>query len=264
VALLEVQDVTVRFGGLAALDAVNVTVHPGEIVSIIGPNGAGKTTMFNVISGLQQPATGAVRFQERDITRAQPHVRARRGMGRTFQRVQLFGQLSVLDNVLLGAEGTGPSRMVGSLLRTPGVIRSERQARAKAREILQVVGIEEHGDRQARKLPLGLLRRVELARALASSPLLLLLDEPASGMDEHESRDFAELVHELRPLFGLSILVVEHDMKVVNRISDFIYVLDFGRVIASGVPAEVARNELVLSAYLGGEGSEDARVLSGR
>ena len=263
-ALLEVQDVTVRFGGLAALDAVNVKVHPGEIVSIIGPNGAGKTTMFNVISGLQPPTEGTVRFLDQDITRAQPHARARMGMGRTFQRVQLFGQLSVLDNVLLGAEGIGPSRLVGSLLRTPGVVRAERQARTKAREILEIAGIGEYAERQARKLPLGLLRRVELARALAGSPGLLLLDEPASGMDDHESGEFAELVHAVRPVFGLSILVVEHDMKVVNRISDFIYVLDFGRVIASGVPAEVARNELVLSAYLGGEGSEDARVLSGR
>ena len=263
-ALLEVQDITVRFGGLAALDGVNIAVHPGEIISVIGPNGAGKTTLFNVISGLQEPTSGTIRFQDRNITRAQPYARARMGLGRTFQRVQLFGQLSVLDNVLLGAEGTGPSRLVGSLLRTPGVVRAERRSRAKAREILEVVGISEHADRQAKKLPLGLLRRVELARALASSPVLLLLDEPASGMDDHESGEFAELIHDLRPLFGLSILVVEHDMKVVNRISDFIYVLDFGRAIASGLPSEVAHDEIVLAAYLGVEGSEDARVLSGR
>ena len=261
--LLEIQDVTVRFGGLAALEKVSLTVHAGEIVSVIGPNGAGKTTLFNVISGLQAPTEGTVRFLDQVITGAPPHARARMGLGRTFQRVQLFGQLSVLDNCLLGAEGVGRSQVVGSLLRTPGVVRQEREARAKALEVMQVVGIEEHAERQTKKLPLGLLRRVELARALASSPKLLLLDEPASGMDEAESIRFAEVIHRLRPLFGVTILVVEHDMKVVNRISDFIYVLDFGRQIAAGTPAEVAHDETVLAAYLGGEGSEDARVLSG-
>jgi len=252
-SLLRVEDVGVRFGGLEALSGVNLEILGGEIVALIGPNGAGKTTLFNTISGLQRPTKGAVFYKDEDVTGTAPSVRARLGIGRTFQRVQIFGDLSVRDNVVLGVEGVRPLRPIGSLFRSPGVRAEEQKARRKAERVIELVGLGELADRRAGMLPLGQLRRLELARALASSPELLLLDEPASGMDEHESIVFADLLGEIQPVMGFSALLVEHDMHVVNRISDYVYVLDFGEMIAEGSVEDIGRDERVLAAYLGQE-----------
>lgn len=250
-SLLEVVDVGVRFGGVRALTSVNMTVYADEITGLIGPNGAGKTTLFNVISGVQRPTKGAIRFAGSDITRLPPHRRAKRGLSRTFQRVQLFRNLTVAENVLIGIEATERLDPLGSLLRTRRVARIESNARTKVEAVLQVVGIQDAAGKLVRNLPLGLQRQVELARALAQSPRLLLLDEPASGLDEAESAEFCNVVLRSREELGLTVVIVEHDMEVVKQICDQLYVLDFGRVIAHGVPDDVTANDQVRKAYLG-------------
>lgn len=252
-SLLEVRGVGVRYGGLQALAGVNLDVLADEIVGLIGPNGAGKTTLFNVVSGLQRPSAGAIRFDGFDVTQRPAHRRAKLGLSRTFQRVQVFRRLTVADNVLIGIEATRSLTPVSSLLRTTRTVRLERVARQKVAAVLELVGIGDIGARPAGTLPLGMQRRVELARALAQSPRLLLLDEPASGLDESESTQFCEVVRRARDELGLAVLIVEHDMEVIKRICDHVYVLDFGRLIASGSPDAVVSDPKVLAAYLGEE-----------
>jgi ABC-type branched-subunit amino acid transport system ATPase component len=253
-ALLEVEHVSVNFGGLKALDGVSLRVHAGEIVSLIGPNGAGKSTMFNCISGLQPLSRGAIRFKDGDVTGAPPHVRSRLGIGRTFQKVQLFGNLSVVDNVLIAAEAAeGDLRVFGSFARSGASRRRERRLRERAMAALDLVGLSGLSSRPAGSLPLGEARRVELARALSSVPDLLLLDEPASGLDEDESAEFGATILDIRRELGVSSLVVEHDVQMVARISDEIYVLDFGVLVAKGRPADVLVEPKVVAAYLGEE-----------
>lgn len=251
--LVEARDIDVRFGGLLALSGVGLEMYADEIVGVIGPNGAGKTTLFNVLSGLLAPTSGHISFDGVSITGLPPHRRAKLGISRTFQRVQLFRGLSVADNVLVGVEATRSLAPLSSLLRTRRYVRSERLARTKADAVLELVGLSEIRDRPAGTLPLGLQRRTELARALAQSPRLLLLDEPASGLDESESADFCDVVAHVRGELGLSVLIVEHDMAVVNRICDQLYVLDFGRIIAAGEPRDVINDPAVVAAYLGEE-----------
>ncbi|MEW6473116.1 MAG: ABC transporter ATP-binding protein [Actinomycetota bacterium] len=253
-ALLDVNGVSVRFGGLEALNDVSVKVHAGEVVSLIGPNGAGKTTFFNVVSGLQAPTAGRVYYRDEDVTELPPHRRARLGFGRTFQRVQLFGKLSALDNVLIAAEGVeGRLGVLGSMLRNPGTARTERQLRERARAALELSGAADLAERPAGSLPLGLARRVELARALATLPEIVLLDEPASGLDVAESEGFGDVIRRLPAELGVSVLLVEHDVAMVAKISDEIYVLDFGRLIARGPAAAVLTDPQVIQAYLGRE-----------
>ena len=233
--MLEVRQVSVRFGGHMAVNRVDLTVPAGEITGLIGPNGAGKTTLFNVITGLQAPTDGTVHLDGKDVTRVSAHRRARMGVARTFQRLELFGSLSVRDNVLAAAE----------LNRSPG-----RSPVAVADELLARVGLGSQAHQRADALSTGNARLVELARAMACRPSVLLLDEPASGLDEQESEQFSQILQELAA-DGLAVLIVEHDVPLVMRICSRITVLDLGVVLAAGTPAEVQSNDRVIAAYLG-------------
>jgi len=238
VALLSIENLTRRFGGIVALDDVSFTVEPGEIVGLIGPNGAGKTTAFNVISRLYKANAGRVVFDGADLLRVSPHRVVRVGIARTFQNLALFAQMTVLENVLVGAD----TRF--------GWFR-EREGARVAREVLADVGLAHLESAPAAGLPYGTLKRIELARALVSRPKLLLLDEPAGGLSHEELEELAAQVRRLRTEYGLTILLVEHHMNLVMGISDTVHVLDFGRMIASGKPPDVRANPAVIEAYLG-------------
>lgn len=251
--LLELREVVVRFGGNLAVDQVSMTVEAGRITGVIGPNGAGKTTTFNVITGLQRPSSGLVLWDGDDVSRRPAHKRARMGMGRTFQRLELFGSLSVAENVLLACE---LCRRQGSDVRPPAVavpVGGDRPTAAQeTAALLEHLGLGDLAATRAEELPTGLSRLVELARALATRPRMLLLDEPASGLDEGESERFAALLEELAAS-GLGVLLVEHDVPLVMRLASEVVVLDLGRVLARGTPAEVQADERVVAAYLGAE-----------
>jgi branched-chain amino acid transport system ATP-binding protein len=238
VALLEVDNVSRRFGGILALDELSLTVDEGEIAGLIGPNGAGKTTAFNVITRLYKPSAGAVRYEGQDLLRRPAHQIVRLGIARTFQNLQLCAHMTVLDNVLVGAHSR-----IGA--------RRERTARADAMEILDSLGLAQLAQAPAAGMPFGRLKRIELARALASSPKLLLLDEPAGGLSHEEVGELAELIRRLRTDYRLTILLVEHHMNLVMTVSDRVTVLDFGRTIAAGTPKEIQSNPAVIEAYLG-------------
>jgi branched-chain amino acid transport system ATP-binding protein len=248
-ALLEVQGITKRFRGVTAVDQLSLRVHRGEMVSLIGPNGAGKSTVFNCLSGLLEPDEGDVRFDGRNLFAMAPHERALAGVGRTFQTVQLFGDLTVWENLTVAAQSRGVTGVIGHML---GMGRTESSRfRERARVIAQFCGIGGQLERPARELPLREQRLTELARALCLEPRLLLLDEPASGMDSGETDEFAALLLRIRKSFRLAMLYVEHDMRLVMAISDYIYVLDFGRLIAEGTPEQVRNDPAVIAAYLG-------------
>jgi len=239
-ALLSVRNVTRRFGGIVAIDDVSLDVEPGQIVGLIGPNGAGKTTLFNVVTRLYRPDSGELNFEGKSLLRTPPHRIVRRGIARTFQNVELFRTMSVLDNVLVGAHSrTRPFR--GSA------------ARGRAQEVLDYVGIGGVAHRPAAGLPFGTLKRVELARALVAEPKLLLLDEPAGGLNHEEVAQLGTFIRKLREDFDLTVLLVEHHMGLVMGIAERIHVLDFGRKIAEGTPREVQANPGVREAYLGVE-----------
>jgi branched-chain amino acid transport system ATP-binding protein len=265
-AVLTVSDVAVRFGGVSALSDVSLSVQPGTVTGLIGPNGAGKTTLFNVISGLQAPGRGTVHLFDTDVTGMKPHHRARLGLARTFQRLELFGSLTASDNVRVGLESTYKWWERRSLRRMlPGgrkpsageesgsaidAVASGSTDVSTCDRLLEGVGLQGRGDQHASSMSTGLARMVELARALAIGPKLLLLDEPGSGLDESESAVLGELLSELAA-GGMAVLLVEHDMELVMRICDHIYVLDFGDIIASGTPEEIRQDPMVQAAYLG-------------
>ena len=249
-ATLEVRDLSVRFGGVRAVSGVSLKVSAGEILSIIGPNGAGKTTIFNVVTGLYRPTAGEVRLRGQPIAVLPPHVRARLGVARTFQNIRLFRDLTVDENVRVARYGHARVGLLAALLRTPGFRRDRGETDAKVADLLDGVGLRGRGGELARSLPYGDQKRVELARALAVEPSVLLLDEPAAGMSTAEADELMALIRSLRDR-GLAILLVEHHIRVVMGVSDRVAVLNHGELIAEGPPATVRRDPAVIAAYLG-------------
>ena len=249
--LLVATGVRKEFGGLVAVSSVDFTIPAGAIVSLIGPNGAGKTTFFNVLTGVYTPTSGLVVFDGADITGKPPHAIVERGIGRTFQNIRLFQQMSSLENVMVGMHSRTKGGIVGSILGLPRVRREERASREQGQELLRYCGLPGVDDEYARNLSYGDQRRLEVARALATQPKLLLLDEPTAGMNPQETAEFTDFVAKLRAEQGLAVLLIEHDMRVVMGVSDRVTVLDYGEKIAEGEPKEIQKNERVIEAYLG-------------
>jgi branched-chain amino acid transport system ATP-binding protein len=248
--ILRVSGLTKRFGGLTAVDNVNFDVPAGEVFALIGPNGAGKTTMFNCVTGVYKPTLGRVTFLDRDLTGSPPHRAAKAGIARTFQNIRLFEYMSALDNVRLGHHCRMRSKLWDSLFKTPFERREERRITEHSMELLTLVGLDQHAENYARNLAYGQQRRLEIARALATDPKLLLLDEPAAGFTPQEKVELMELVGTILKR-GITVFLIEHDMKVVMQASQRIVVLDHGEKIAEGTPNEVRGNQRVVEAYLG-------------
>jgi branched-chain amino acid transport system ATP-binding protein len=248
--LLEVKDILVKFGGVTALNNVNLHVNEGEIAALIGPNGAGKTTVFNIVTGYYTPTSGEVLLDGESVVGLRPYKIARKGLGRTFQNIRLFGDMTALENVATAADALNKSGLVGSLLGVPRSRRDEKTSMDTAMELLTFIGLDHRAHQMAKNLPYGDQRRLEIARALALNPKVLLLDEPAAGFNPQEKVELGNLIKKIRDR-GFAVLLIEHDMSLVMKISDRISVLDFGQKIAEGKPEEIQNNQRVIDAYLG-------------
>ena len=250
--LLETKDLGIQFGGLRALDDVYLTVDEREIIGLIGPNGAGKTTVFNLLTGVYAPTKGAIRFCGKSIIGKKPYQINRLGIARTFQNIRLFKHMSVLDNIKVAMNQNMHYTVIESMFRLPRYWKEEARVTEKAKELLSIFEMEDTADQMAANLPYGQQRKLEILRAIASEPKILLLDEPAAGMNPTETRELMETIRRIRDMFGVGILLIEHDMALVMGVCERIYVLDYGTLIASGTPEEIRSDERVIKAYLGG------------
>ena len=255
-SMLKTENIVMQFGGLTAVNGFNIDLNKDEIVALIGPNGAGKTTVFNMITGVYRPTSGSIRFKENEITGFRPDKITKMGVARTFQNIRLFKDLSVLENVLIANHLHIKSNIFQATFNFPGYRKEEKAMQEKSKYLIDRVGLSDLIREKSSSLPYGKQRRLEIARALATNPTVLLLDEPAAGMNPKETEDLASFIHEIRDEFGLTILMIEHHMDMVMEISNRIYVLDYGVTIAQGTPNEIQNNHKVIEAYLGVE--EDA------
>lgn len=249
--ILSVENITMQFGGVVAVNNLSLHIPEGQIVALIGPNGAGKTTVFNMLTGVYRPTDGGIRLDGQNLIGKKPHEICKMGVARTFQNIRLFSELSVLDNVKTGLHNQITYSFAESMFHLGSYRKKEKQMDEKAMELLSVFGLESVADYRAANLPYGKQRKLEIARALATEPKLLLLDEPAAGMNPNETEELMETIEIVRKRFGVTVLLIEHDMKLVSGICEYLYVLNFGRLLAEGTPKEVLSNPEVVKAYLG-------------
>lgn len=253
-ALLDVKNLTKNFGGLTAVGDVTMHLDKGELVGLIGPNGAGKTTLFNLLTGVYEPSEGSVSLDGTLLNGKKPYKIASLGLSRTFQNIRLFKDMTVLENVLVGMANQNKLYLLASFLRLPKFYHSEAKLRQKAMELLAIFDLDGDAETLAKNLPYGQQRRLEIVRALATEPKILFLDEPAAGMNPQETAELTQLIRRIKEEFDITIMLIEHDMSLVMEVTERIYVLEYGRLIAHGTPDEIKTNQLVIEAYLGGEG----------
>ena len=251
--LLEVKDLTKNFGGLTAVGDVTMELHEGELVGLIGPNGAGKTTLFNLLTGVYEPSEGTITLAGTLLNGKAPSKIASLGLGRTFQNIRHFKNMTVLENVLIGLGNHGKAEVFASFFRLPAFYKNEESLKTKAIELLKIFDLDGDVDTLAKNLPYGQQRRLEIVRALATEPKILFLDEPAAGMNPQETAELTQLIRKIKEEFNITIMLIEHDMSLVMEVTERIYVLEYGRLIAHGTPAEIRSNKRVIEAYLGGE-----------